>query len=209
MQNEENIKFLSEDTHTEGILPLHQKPLITRVILVLSILILFSLSFGIILTAILFPQTRDSKLNCRSTLNLKDELKIVYKQEKPVLITNAIIFDGIGNVFKNYDLLIEKGRISRMEPHGIIRPTSETNIYNVNGRILTPGLIDMHSHLGVHSYPQMLAYQDYNEKTNPATPSLRVIDALRPNDLAIPDIVSGGVTTSLVLPGSCKNLFVD
>lgn len=208
MENEENINLLPEATLTEGHALITQTPLLSRILLIVAAMTVFSMIVGIILLATLLPQLRGPSdyTYCRPPPSRDHVQKIVYKQRTPVLITHATIFDGVGNVFYDFDILIEKGRISRMQPHGEIRSTEGMDVYNVNGRIVTPGLIDLHSHLGIHSYPQMQAYQDYNEKTNPAAPYLRVVDALRPNDHAIPDIVSGGVTTSLVLPGSCKCL---
>ena len=61
----------------------------------------------------------------------------------------------------------------------------------------------MHSHLGVYSFPSdAIGTSDGNENTNPAFAQLRSIDAFNPNDPAIEIVRSGGITTSLILPGS-------
>ena len=75
----------------------------------------------------------------------------------------------------------------------------------------------MHSHMGVDSWPGLEATDDTNEMTStPAMPYLRALDGFNPHDSAISIINSvlfspsswlissrqGGVTTSLVLPGS-------
>ena len=59
--------------------------------------------------------------------------------------------------------------------------------------------------LGDYSYPDdAFGTQDGNEATNPTFPQLRSMDGLNPNDPAIDVIRGGGVTTSLVLPGSAN-----
>ena len=68
--------------------------------------------------------------------------------------------------------------------------------------VVTPGLIDQHSHVGTNSFPNLLATSDTNEYSYPLNPQLRIIDSISPLDPAFDIIVSGGVTTSLVLPGS-------
>lgn len=60
----------------------------------------------------------------------------------------------------------------------------------------------MYSHLGVDSWPELHGTDDTNEETSPLTPFVRSIDAFNPSDNAIRIVSSGGVTTSLVLPGS-------
>ncbi|KAI9145735.1 hypothetical protein BKA69DRAFT_1049373 [Paraphysoderma sedebokerense] len=72
------------------------------------------------------------------------------------------------------------------------------------GRIVTPGIIDMHSHAGVDSYPSLRATDDTNEYGDPTIPQMQSIDSFNPHDTAIPLILSGGITTMLTLPGSAN-----
>jgi len=127
----------------------------------------------------------------------------ISNKNNTVLLRNGTIWTGnsFREVFQNFDILIIDGKII------LIGPNIENNFnaveYQLEGKYVTPGLVDMHSHLGVYSYPEDAhATQDGNEMTNPALPQVRALDALNPNDPAIPLIRSGGVTTSLVLPGS-------
>ncbi|ORZ41437.1 hypothetical protein BCR44DRAFT_1422820 [Catenaria anguillulae PL171] len=62
----------------------------------------------------------------------------------------------------------------------------------------------MHSHAGVYSYPTLKGTDDGNEFGDPNLPMMRTIDAFHPHDKALPLILSGGVTTILVLPGSAN-----
>lgn len=68
---------------------------------------------------------------------------------------------------------------------------------------VTPGLVDMHSHVGVYSFPEDAhATADGNEMTNPASPQVRSIDAITPEDNAMEEVRASGVTASQILPGS-------
>ncbi|CAI4219090.1 unnamed protein product [Parascedosporium putredinis] len=71
---------------------------------------------------------------------------------------------------------------------------------------LTSGIIDMHSHAGVDSLPSIRGNEDTNEMSDDITPYVRSWDAIQPLDHQIQVIKSGGVTTSLVLPGSGNNI---
>ena len=74
------------------------------------------------------------------------------------------------------------------------------------GKYLTPGVIDVHSHLGVYPAPGVSALSDGNEATNPATPQVWAEHSVWPQDAAFPRNLAGGVTTLQALPGSA-NLF--
>jgi imidazolonepropionase-like amidohydrolase len=65
----------------------------------------------------------------------------------------------------------------------------------------------MHSHHLAISWPILLETDDSNEinpETGPLTPQVRVIDSIKAYDIATTIIASGGVTTSLILPGSAN-----
>ncbi|KAI8617982.1 hypothetical protein BC830DRAFT_1110984 [Chytriomyces sp. MP71] len=80
---------------------------------------------------------------------------------------------------------------------------SHFELLDVQGRVVSPGIVDMHSHAGMSSIPGFEGTSDVNEDTDsPVNPQLRAKDAFNPDDLALDLIVSGGVTTSLILPGS-------
>ncbi|KAI1114027.1 amidohydrolase [Nemania sp. NC0429] len=140
---------------------------------------------------------------------------------KPTLIKNATIWVGepvkgtsaedarvgIGYSWTHGDVLLEYGLIKRVERDiDISTLSSDTLVWDAKGRRLTSGIIDMHSHAGVNSVPELVGNDDTNELSADITPYVRSIDGLDPNDHQIQVIKSGGVTTSLVLPGSGNNI---
>ncbi|MDH7568458.1 MAG: amidohydrolase [Armatimonadota bacterium] len=77
-------------------------------------------------------------------------------------------------------------------------------LVDVAGGVLTPGLIDAHTHVGIGEEAVGWEGSDYNERTNPVTPDLRAIDGINPDDTAIPRALKGGVTAVCVVPGSAN-----
>ncbi|KAL9110513.1 MAG: hypothetical protein Q9227_004871 [Pyrenula ochraceoflavens] len=143
------------------------------------------------------------------------------KDIRPILIRNATIWTGepaLGtNAEEAYagqgwswvsgDVLMERGLIRRVS--GSISAEElpdDVEIYEAHGRPLTAGIVDMHSHAGVYGLPGLRGNQDTNELSSDITPYVRSIDGFDPLDPQIQWIKSGGVTTSLILPGSGNNM---
>ncbi|KAG0743071.1 hypothetical protein G6F62_006497 [Rhizopus arrhizus] len=122
--------------------------------------------------------------------------------QKPILLKNAVVWDGQGNVLEEVDVYVEDGVIRKVEKGIKLSSNKDVKVIDVSGHVVSPGLVDMHSHLGVDSWPELHGTDDTNEETSPLTPFVRSIDAFNPSDNAIRIVSSGGVTTSLVLPGS-------
>ena len=68
--------------------------------------------------------------------------------------------------------------------------------------VVIPGLIDVHSHIGVAGTPDVPENDDLNETTNPVTPQVRAIDSFNFEAPAIKAALAGGVTTIVSRPGS-------
>jgi len=79
-------------------------------------------------------------------------------------------------------------------------------IVDGQGKWVTPGLIDVHSHLGVYASPGVEAHSDGNEATAPSTPQVWAEPSIWPQDPGFEAVLEGGITTLHVLPGSA-NLF--
>ncbi|KAM5537547.1 hypothetical protein V8D89_008760 [Ganoderma adspersum] len=126
---------------------------------------------------------------------------------KPTLIKNATIWTGGDNGFEvlHGDILLDRGlikQIGQIDPGSFARGSVYT--VNANGKWVSPGIIDLHSHLGVYSVPSLSGSSDTNSHKGPILPWLRALDALNTHDEAYRLSISGGVTTSLVLPGSAN-----
>ncbi len=78
------------------------------------------------------------------------------------------------------------------------------DIHDAQGRIVTPGLIDPHCHIGVVEEGIQFEGMDHNEMTNPIFPELRGIDSLYPGDSAFQSASAAGVTTVVTGPGSAN-----
>jgi imidazolonepropionase-like amidohydrolase len=120
------------------------------------------------------------------------------------LIRGATVLDGIGGQIENGDVLIENGRISAVGT-GLEAPEGAT-IIDAAGRYVTPGVIDIHSHLGVYPSPGVNAHSDGNEATEPVTAEVWAEHSVWPQDPGFEHALAGGVTTLHILPGSA-NLF--
>ncbi|KAI8972060.1 hypothetical protein BDF20DRAFT_915791 [Mycotypha africana] len=125
------------------------------------------------------------------------------KNAEDILIRNGYIWLG-DRYLNSGDVYIQNGLITAvgadLDVH--ITDKEKTRIIDAGGRVVTPGIIDMHSHMTVDSLTGLKATDDTNEMTTPTTPYVRVIDALSPTDPGLKIVASGGITTSLILPGS-------
>ena len=99
-------------------------------------------------------------------------------------------------------VLIDGGKIVAVG-RGLAIP-AEAEVVNATGKYVLPGLIDAHTHVGIAEEAQGWAGMDVNEMTDPATPHLRAIDAINPEDEGFRDALSGGVTAVMVAPGSAN-----
>ncbi len=73
---------------------------------------------------------------------------------------------------------------------------------DASGKILVPGFIDAHTHIGMWEDSLGFEGDDGNEDTDPSTPHLRAIDAVNPFDRCFDDALKAGITTVLTCPGS-------
>jgi imidazolonepropionase-like amidohydrolase len=115
------------------------------------------------------------------------------------LITHATILTGTGERLDDASLLISDGKIAFVGEGDV--PAGVATI-DASGRWVTPGLIDVHSHLGVYASPGVKAHSDGNEMTNPTTPNVWAEHSVWPQDPGFSRALAGGVTTLQTLPGS-------
>jgi imidazolonepropionase-like amidohydrolase len=107
-------------------------------------------------------------------------------------VAGAPIEDGV--------VLVNDGRVEAVGRD--VRVPDGAEWVGAAGKVVLPGLVDAHTHLGVHEEAEGWAGQDTNEMTEPVTPQVRALDAINPADLGFADAVAGGVLTVNVNPGS-------
>jgi len=120
-----------------------------------------------------------------------------------VLIRNATVFDGTGKQIDNGAVLIQGGKIAAV---GADMVAQNVQVIDAAGKWVTPGIIDIHSHLGVYPSPGISAHQDGNEVSGPVTAEVWAEHGIWPHDPGFLRAMAGGVTTLEILPGSA-NLF--
>ncbi len=120
------------------------------------------------------------------------------------LITNAYIIDGIGGEIENGSILIKDGRIAAIGAD--IDGGDAAATVDAGGKYVTPGIIDIHSHLGNYPSPSVRAHGDGNEVTSPITSEVFAEHGVWPQDPGFDEALEGGITTLHILPGSA-NLF--
>jgi hypothetical protein len=136
----------------------------------------------------------------------------------PVLIRNATVWTGEpvagtktedlrlgeGLSWITADVLIDRGLIQQVGSIPLKDLPQNCKIFEAGGRQLTSGIVDMHSHAGLGSFTNL--QDDTNELSSDITPYVKSIDGLDPLQPEIQWIKSGGVTTTLLLPGSGNNM---
>ena len=120
----------------------------------------------------------------------------------PVLIHRATLLTGTGERIDEGDVLIADGRIVAVG-RNLSAPTG-AKVIEAQGRWVTPGLIDVHSHLGVYASPGVDASSDGNESSGPITPDVWAEHGVWPQDPGVQAALEGGVTTLEILPGSAN-----
>ncbi|WP_025274282.1 amidohydrolase [Haloglycomyces albus] len=116
-------------------------------------------------------------------------------------LTGATVLPITGEAVPNGTVVVEDGVITAVGGSDTSIP-SGTPTHDVNGKYVTPGLVDAHTHLGVHEEAAGTQGSDVNELTDPNTADVRALDAIFPADIGFDDARSGGVLTVGIMPGS-------
>ena len=119
------------------------------------------------------------------------------------LITNATVLTGTGERLDEADVLLVDGKVQQV---GKDLSASADVTIDAQGKWVTPGLIDVHSHLGAYPNPSVESHQDGNEMTSPNTAEVWVEHSVWPQDPGFNRAREGGITSLQILPGSA-NLF--
>jgi len=121
-----------------------------------------------------------------------------------LLIKNGTIFTMEGKILEGASLLIVDGKIREIGEN--IDVPSDAEIIDASGKIVMPGIIDAHCHLGLWEDAIGFEGADGNEMTHPVTPHLRAIDGINPMDRTFREAYEGGITCVASGPGSSNVL---
>ena len=118
------------------------------------------------------------------------------------IFRNANIYDGEGNELIDTDLIIKDGKVVAI---GVDLPSSsDLEEIDATNKWITPGIIDIHSHMGVYPAPSVKTSSDGNEATSPVTAEVWAEHSIWVQDPQYALALKGGVTTFHVLPGSAN-----
>jgi len=131
-----------------------------------------------------------------------DQFPSTYKPlpSPPTLIRGATVLTGTDKEIPNADVLMRNGKIIAVGQN--LKAPDGATVVDGKGKFVTPGIIDIHSHLGVYPSPSNEATQDGNEMVKPTTPEVRAENSVWPQDPGFTRALAGGVTTLEILPGS-------
>lgn len=120
-----------------------------------------------------------------------------------LLIKNGHVKTMVGKDIGNgYVLIGNDGKIVSIGES--IKETSDMVVIDAEGRLVTPGCVEAHCHIGVHNSAMRWEGADFNERSDPITPHMRAIDGINPIDETFMLAVQHGVTSACTGPGSAN-----
>ncbi|MEW6064515.1 amidohydrolase [Desulforamulus profundi] len=117
-------------------------------------------------------------------------------------IINGTVLTMAGPPVIRGTVLVEDGKIVHAGQK--IPLPKHIEVIDATSKIVMPGLIDAHTHVGIMEEIYRIEGDDTNETSDPVTAHLRAIDAVNPADLGFRDALAGGVTTVVTGPGSAN-----
>lgn len=115
----------------------------------------------------------------------------VFSQLK--VFKNAEIYTAAGDHFESGVLVVENGLINYVGDSRMYKLPADSEVYDLFGKVLMPGLVDTHSHIGL----------DWGfNSDSPTHPDIRILDAIDPNHETFGRARAGGITSINIMPGS-------
>lgn len=119
-----------------------------------------------------------------------------------ILLKNGLVYTMTQPEPQIMDVLMEGGKIKAVGSD--VEAPADARLVDCSNKLVFPGFIDAHCHLGLWEDSIGFEGDDGNEMTDPITPHLRGIDAMNPMDVNFREAVEGGVTTAVAGPGSAN-----
>lgn len=114
-------------------------------------------------------------------------------QQQPQAFQGAKLITISGNEIANGVLIIQNGEITDVGPADEVDIPRRAEVIDVSGKVIMPGLVDSHSHIGEG---------DGGDRSAALHPDVRILDAIDPNSDTFKKALAGGITSVNVLPGS-------
>lgn len=115
------------------------------------------------------------------------------------ILGGEVITMGPLGRYRGGGILVEEGKIVALGPK--VKVPAGAEVLEATGMVITPGLIDAHTYLGLRVIAMGKEGREHNESTDPFTPHLRARDGLYGLDESFSFALRGGVTTVLTGPG--------
>lgn len=119
-----------------------------------------------------------------------------------IAITSGYVVPVDGDPIDGGTVLISDGRITAVGPDADVAVPAGAEVVDAAGKWVLPGFVEAHGHIGVHEESVGWAGDDTNEMTDPNGARMRALDAVNPGDQGFVDALMGGVTSSVIKPGS-------
>jgi imidazolonepropionase-like amidohydrolase len=116
-----------------------------------------------------------------------------YGQQQATAFLNARIIPIVGQPIDKGTIVIQNGKIAAIGPAANIRVPAGAQTFDMAGRVIMPGLVDTHSHIGEGSGA---------DSSGPIQPDVRILDSLNVRSSSLQRAQAGGITTVNVMPGS-------
>jgi imidazolonepropionase-like amidohydrolase len=117
----------------------------------------------------------------------------ILAQDKPTAYVGAKIIPIIGEPIENGILIVQNGKIVAVGDARTVKLSADTVSIDVSGKVIMPGLVDSHSHIGEGSGA---------DGSSPIQPEIRLLDSINARASGIQRAQAGGLTTVNVMPGS-------
>jgi imidazolonepropionase-like amidohydrolase len=114
-------------------------------------------------------------------------------QEQPVAFVGARILPIEGDPIVDGTLVVRGKKIVAIGRSDEVDIPAGADIVDVKGRIIMPGLVCTHSHIGGPAAA---------DRSGPIQPGVRVLDSLNIRDSGFKRALAGGLTTLNIMPGS-------
>jgi len=125
-----------------------------------------------------------------------------WSQSRALVFRGAKVYPISTPPLENGLVVVENGKIKAVGAEGQVAVPPDAVVVDVSGKVIIPGIVDTHSHVGIYARPAVSANADGNEITGPLEPALRALDAIWPADPGIRMATAGGITTANIMPGS-------